>query len=242
VLMRLCPDPIGTVLQVMSYEKGSGARAIGRQLLEEFSAGQYEVLVGRFEEAQGHVACDMLRVIARVGGERAAAFLAIQCSHKEEEVQDEALRQMRSMPYSGPVGRAFMDAYRHVDGQQRAQLLELMERSRDKRFVEHLLKHLEEVGPETPLEEVGEVGRVIGLLAGERYVAQWKTALKPVGWLRKVLKGSNWQQVLAASGLSVIPGQEIEDLLFEALKASIDAAEPHIRTAFNRHKQAGEAS
>jgi hypothetical protein len=141
---------------------------------------------------------------------------------------------MQKMPYSGPVGRALLDAYRLATPEHRNSVLELIERSRDKRFVDQLFNYLESEGSKLPLEDVAKLGRVLGKLQGEKSVPNWMKWLASHGWLRRQLKEPRYRQVSAAWALSEFQGKEIEDLLFDALSISIDDAAPLIQEALTR--------
>jgi hypothetical protein len=228
VLDQACRDPLGAVAEAHAVETGAGSRAVARQLLARYATGKLDLLRLRFEKARGHVALDLLQVIAQVGGDSEALFCAHQASHPDAEVRDEALRILEAMPYSGPMGRALFEAFRRVSGEERTRILALMTRSADRRFVEHLSAYLESEGARLPVEEAAEIGRILGRLGGERSIASWQEWLQPAGRFRKGLQGPLALQVAAATALGEIPGEAAGQILRTALVAAGQDAAPWI--------------
>ena len=127
------------------------------------------------------MASDLLRVIARIGGDEAAAFIARQASHADKAVLDEALWHLEHMPYSGAVGRGFFDAFRWTDPARRARVLGMIARTRDRRFVDLLAGYVEEQASKMTPGEAAQIGQVLGELAGEASVERWGEWLKADG-------------------------------------------------------------
>jgi hypothetical protein len=222
VLDRACPDPLLAVADCLAGERGYAARAAARQLLEHYGKDRLDVLVKRFEETTGDLASDFLRAIAGLGSEDATAFVARQASHRDPAVVDEALWHLEQMPYSGPVGRGFFDAFRITDATRRGRVLAMIARSKDRRFVDLLAGHVEEQGARLSPGEAAQIGQALGSLGGADSVERWAGWLRPAGLFRKALEGPLARQVAAALALSEIPGAAAR----EALLAALDVAEP----------------
>jgi hypothetical protein len=225
VMDRACPDPLLAVADCLPEERSEAVRAAARQLLERYGADRLDVLVQRFEISTGDVASDFLRVIAGIGGEEAASFVARQVSHKDPAVVDEALWHLEHMPYSGGVGRALFEAFRLAAGPRRARILALMSGSKDPRFVDLLSGYVEENAPRLSVGEGAQIGQVLGGLAGAADLERWSAWLRPAGRFRKGLEGPLARQVAAALALSEIPGPAAREILVTAL----DVAEPEAR-------------
>ncbi len=239
VIKRACADPFNAVLDGLAKEHGSASRAIGRQMLEELGKERVEELQQRFDAVEGHVARDLLRVIARIGGEQAAPFVARQCSHEDIEIQGEAMRHLKAMPYSGQVGRAIFEAFKTAESERRTALLDIMKHTGDRRFVDNLARLLEKQGSSISSSDAVQIGRLMGQLGGERYLEQWQAWLTPKGWIRKHLGGSAAQQIAAAVALSEIPVELAEKTLRGALKVADTAVQPFIGRALSHHRSAG---
>jgi hypothetical protein len=200
-------------------------RAVGRQLLEHYGANRLDQLEERFRSSGGEMASDLLRVLARIGGEQAPAFIARQASHPDAAVQDEALWHLENMSYSGAVGRALFDAFRATDPGRRARVLGMMARTRDRRFVDLLAGFVVEQGEALSAGEAAQIGQVMGELGGEAALSIWVEWLTPAGLFRKVLPGSRPQQIAAALALS-----ELQHVAAgEALEAAIEPADPEVQ-------------
>jgi hypothetical protein len=237
VLDSSCPNPLAAVADALAAEQGPAARAVARQLLVRYGAGHADLLRARFEKAKGHVAVDLMKVIAQVGGEGSALFCAHQVDHSEPEVQQEAVRALEAMPYSRTMGRALFDAYRRAGESHRRRVLALVARSRDRRFVEHLAEYVEEHAAGLDVEEAAVIGRVMGQLGGEGSLSVWREWLKPSGLLRKEIHGPLARQVAAACALGEIPGDEAAHVLRAALVAAAPEAEPWIGRSLSHHQR-----
>jgi hypothetical protein len=223
VLDLACPDPFTAVADALAAEEHASGRAIARQLLEHYGQRRAAVLQQRFVESHGRVAADILRSLARLGGEAAAAFLARQCGHPDPEVREEALWHMERRAYSRAQGPALVEAYRRTRGEDRRRVLALIERSRDRLFVEPLAG-LVASGVEEP-EEAIALAHVVGRLEGPFGLPRWRPWLTPVGrFLRRRLPGSVVQQAAAAAAVAEIPGDEATRLLERALAGAREEA------------------
>ena len=220
ILDGACGDPLGAVIAAHAVESGAGSRAVARHLLVRYATGKLDILHRAFEKARGHVALDLIQVIAQAGGESEAAFCAHQTTHPDAEVRGEALRCLEGMPYSGSTGRALFEAFRRVSAEERPRVLALMERSRDRRFVEHLAAFVEKEAGRMAVEEAMAIGRAMGHLGGPASLASWQAWLRPAGLLRKGLQGPLALQVAAAAALGEIPGE----LASQALRTALAAA------------------
>jgi hypothetical protein len=225
VIDRACPDPLAALLDALESESGAAVRAIGRQLLEHYGAKRLAALEQRFHGASGEMASDLLRVLARMGGDQAPGFIARQASHPDKAVQDEALWHLENMPYTGVVGRALFDAFRVADAGRRARVLGMIARTGDRRFVEHLAGFVAELGDVLSAGEAAQIGQVMGELEGEHGVARWAEWLSPTGLFRRTLPGSRAQQVAAALALSEVHTPAAS----EALLGALEAADPEVQ-------------
>jgi len=178
-----------------------------------------------------------MQVITKVGGEGTAVFCAHQVSHPEPEVQEEALRALEELPYSTTMGRALSDAFRRTNGPRRARVLALIGRSRDRRFMDLLLEHLERQATQIDAEEAAEIGKLLGQLGAAARLPQWQEWLKPTGLLRKDIHGPLARQVAAAAALAEIPGEDAARALRAALAAAGPEAEPWIGRALAHHQR-----
>ncbi len=240
VLDRVCPDPVAAVMDVLEGEQSLAVRAVGRQILEHYGTRKPEILQERFERATGPMASDLLRVIAGVGGEGAAAFIARQAAHPEAAVQDEALWHLGNMPYSGPVGRALFDAFRHADPKRRARVLEMIKATGDPRFVELLAAYVDDRGEALTTDEAARVGAVLGALGGPDSIPRWRAWLTPAGVLRKGFLGPLQRQVAAALALAEIPGESAAEALGMAFDDADDQSQPWILGALAQRQRKPE--
>jgi hypothetical protein len=222
VLDRACPDALLAVADCLAEERGEAVRAVARQLLEHYGADRLDVLVKRFETSTGEVASDFLRAIAGIGGEEATSFVARQASHGDPAVMDEALWHLEHMPYSGPVGRGFYDAFRLTDASRRGRVLGMIVRTSDPRFVDLLAGYVEAQADHLSAGEAAQIGQALGALGGTGSVERWGGWLRPAGRFRKGLEGPLSRQIAAALALSEIPGAAAREILLAAL----DVAEP----------------
>ena len=224
VIDLVSPDPFTAVAEALAVEENPAGRAVARQLLEHYGKRQAQLLRQRFAAAKGRVAADLLRSLARLEDGAPPAFLARQCSHSDLEVQEEALWHLERVAYTGALGPALLEAFRRTGGEHRRRILAVMEKSRDRRFVEPLTALLEREldGPAEALE----VGRVLGRLEGTAGLARWQTALRPAGLFGRRLAGSVTYQVAAAAAIAQVPGVGATHVLEQAQ----DAASSEVRS------------
>jgi hypothetical protein len=225
VLDRACPDPLAAVAVALQEETGVAVRAVARQILEHYGRNRLPLLEERFKASSGQMASDLLRVMANIGGDDAAALIARQASHPDRVVQDEALWHLENMPYSGAVGRAFFDAFRWTDPVRRARVLGMIARSGDKRFLDLLATFVEAQADGLTAGEAAQIGQVLGELGGETSASRWAEWLTPGGFLRKTLSGPPARQIVAALALSEIRADEAGSIL----EAALDAADPEVQ-------------
>lgn len=237
VLDRACPDPLVAVADCLAEERGHAARATARQLLEHYGRDRLDVLVKRFETTSGGVASDFLRAIAGLDSEEATTFVARQAAHRDPAVMDEALWHLEQMPYSGPAGRGFFEAFRITDGARRSRVLAMIAKSRDKRFVDLLAGHVEEQGDRLSPGEAAQIGQTLGTLGGAESVGRWAAWLRPAGLFRKGLEGPVARQVAAALALSEIPGAAAREPLLAALDVADAQAHQWILGALGQRER-----
>jgi hypothetical protein len=220
LLNLVCPDPFTAVAEALALEEDPAGRAVARQLLEHYGKRQGQLLRQRFAEAHGRVAADLLRSLARMEDGAAPAFLARQCAHPDLEVREEALWHLEHVAYTAALGHAFLDAFRRTEGDHRRRVLALIEKSRDRRFVEPLVALLD--GSLAGPAEALEVGGVLGRLEGLAGLTRWQVALRPAGrLLGRRLPGSVAFQVAAAAAVAQIPGTGATQVLAQAHDAAI---------------------
>ena len=243
VLDRACPDPLLAVADCLAEERGDAVRAVARQLIERYGADRVDVLVKRFEASSGEVASDFLRAIAGIGGEEATAFVARQASHKDPAVVDEALWHLEHMPYSGPVGRGFYDAFRLTDASRRGKVLGMIARTNDPRFVDLLAGYVDSQAERLSAGEAAQIGQALGALGGTGSVERWGAWLRPAGRFRKGLEGPLARQIAAALALSEIPGATAREILIAALDVAEPEAHQWVLGALGqRERRLGESS
>jgi hypothetical protein len=242
ILDRCCPEPVTAVADVLAEETSPTGRAVARQILEHYGARKLEVLQNRFVTAGGQLASDLLRVIAGIGGEAATAFVAQQAAHRDPAVQDEALYQLGTMPYSGIVGRALFDAFRVTDAARRPRVLEMIARTRDFRFVELLASYVEDNAATLSPDAAASLGRVLGLCGGEACVPRFTRWLEPAGVLRRGFAGPLARTVAAALALSEVPGDTAAEALGAAFDACDEESQPWILGALAQRQRRGTAS
>jgi hypothetical protein len=212
----VCPDPFGAVADALAAEEHPSGRAVARQLVEHYGPRRASILHQRFAEAQGRVAGDILRSLARLPGGASPKFLARQCGHADPEVRAEALWHLERMAYTGTLGPVLVEAYRRTGGDHRHRILAVIERSGDRRFVEPLASLLAS-SLDDPVEAM-DLARVLGRLEGQLGLPRWREWLRPLGrFLRRRLPGSVAQQAAAAAAVAEIPGDEATSLLERTL-------------------------
>jgi hypothetical protein len=237
VLSRACPDPLAAVMDVLADEQSPAIRAVARQLLEHYGTRKRDQIQERFQQCAGVMAADLLRVIAGIGGEGAASFVARQAAHTDAAVQDEALWQLANMPYSGPVGHALFDAFRLSSAVRRGKVLDLIVATRDPRFVDLLAAHVEEHASGITTDEAARLGQVLGALGGESSIPRWQQWLKPAGRLRSGFEGPLPRQIVAALALSEIPGEAAAEALGVAFDSANDESQPWILGALAQRQR-----
>jgi len=243
VLDRVCPDPLVAVMDTLVEEEGLAARAVARQALEHYARRKPGLLEQRFLLSQGRAASDLLRVMARVGGDAAGAFLAQQCLHPDVAVQDEALWHLARMPYSGALGRSLFDAFRLADAERRGRILDIVARSRDTRFLDPLAGYVEERAGQIGTDEASRIGRVLGILGGPESIARWQSWLHPVGGRRKGFEGPLARIVAAATALAFIRAEAAAEALGAAFDDADETSQPWILGALaQRQRQSWESA
>jgi hypothetical protein len=183
------------------------------------------------------LASDLLRVIAGIGGEGAAAFIASQAAHSDPAVQDEVLWHLGNMAYSGSVGRALFDAFRRTDPARRQRVLAMIAATKDRRFVELLASHVEDRGAQLALDEAARIGKALGGLAGEAGITRWRAWLKPAGVLRNGFEAPLPTVVAAALALAEIPGEPAAEALGAAFDAADEKSQPWILGALAQRQR-----
>jgi hypothetical protein len=149
------------------------------------------------------------------------------------------MRHLERLPYSGAVGRAIFEAFRRAEPSRRTRLLMLMARTGDHRFVDLLVKHLEENAGQTSSPEAMEIGRAIGLIGGAPELPRWSAWLKPTGLFRKALPGPVARQVAAAAALAELPGDDAAQVLRAALVIAGPEAHDWIGRSLAHQRNAG---
>ncbi len=226
LLDMACPDPFTAVAEALTVEERPSGRAAARQLLEHYGKRSGAFIRQRFEAARGRAAADLLRSLSRLDDETLPAFLARQCAHPDPEVREEALWHIERTAFSSALGLGLAEALRRTEGAHRRRILGLIERSRDRRFVPALVRLIESAGQHPA--EAAEIARAIGRLEGRQGLERWRRWLTPKGrFLRRRLPGSTEQQVLAATAVAQMPGEDATRLL--RLAHSAAAGEARLR-------------
>lgn len=236
-LEQLCADPLAAVAAVLPDERQAGVRVAARQVLEYYGVRRLPELQSRFLAAKGQLASDLLRAMAGLSDEAAIAFVVQQANHPEEGVQDEALWHISRMPYSNPVGRALLQAFRQTTRERRARILDLIVRTHDRRFVDLLARHVDEHAADLTSDEAAGIGRVIGTLGGEASMARWKNWLQPRANGARGFEGPLARQVAGLLALAEIPGEEAAEALGEAFDQADDSAQPWVLGALAQRQR-----
>ncbi len=241
-LDRLCADPLAAVASVLPDERNVGVRVAARQILEHYGRARLPEMQQRFLSARGQVASDLLRVMAGLGDDAATTFVVQQSAHPDEAVQDEAVWHLSRMPYSNTVGRALLAAFRQTTRERRARILELIVRTRDRRFVDLLARHVDEHARELTPDEGAGIGRVVGLLGGPSTIDRWRQWLVPRPAGARGFEGPLARQVAALLALAEIPGEEAAEALGEAFDQADDVAQPWVLGALAQRERTGGKS
>jgi hypothetical protein len=243
VLDRVCPDPLVAVMDTLAEEEGLATRAVSRQILEHYARRKPGMLEQRFLLSRGRAASDLLRVMAHVGGDAAASFVAQQCLHPDTAVRDEALWHLARMPYSGALGRSLFEAFRTADAPRRGQILEIVARSKDTRFLEPLAGYIEEHAGRLGTDEASRIGRALGILGGVESIARWQAWLQPAGGRRKGFDGPLPRVVAAATALAFIRAEAAAEALGAAFDEADETSQPWILGALaQRQRQTWEGT
>lgn len=237
VLDMVCPDPLAPALEALCYEDEPSTRAIARQLLERYARDRPDYLLQRFEEAQGSVSCDLLRVLGRIAGDDVATMMAVQCSNSDPQVQVEAVTQLERMAYSAAVGRALVEALGRIGSDLRGRIIQAMANSGDHRFVTHMTRFVEERSADLDLPSAAAMGKVMGRFSGPESLSQWEDWLKPRGLIRRLMPSSVPKQVAAAMALSELPGDRPAQVLRRALVAADTDVYEWIGQALSHQRQ-----
>jgi hypothetical protein len=236
-LDQACADPLAAVAAVLPDERQIGVRVAARQVLEHYSARRLPDLQERFLASQGQLASDLLRVAAGLENDDAIAFVVQQSAHPDQAVQDEALWHLSRMPYSTGVGRALLAAFRQTSRERRTRILDLIVRTRDRRFVDLLARHVEEHAAQLTTDEGAGIGRAIGLLGGELAVPRWKGWLRPRPDGARGFEGPLPRQVAALLALAEVPGEAAAEALGEAFDQTDDATQPWVLGALAQRQR-----
>jgi hypothetical protein len=243
VLDRVCPEPLVAVMDTVAEEEGLATRAVARQILEHYARRKPGLLEQRFLLSRGRAASDLLRVMANVGGDAAATFLAQQCLHPDTAVRDEALWHLARLPYSGALGRSLFEAFRMADVHRRGQILDIVARSRDSRFLEPLTGYVAEHAGQLSTDEAARIGRALGILGGSDSIARWQAWLQPAGSRRKGFVGPLARVVAAATALAFIRAEAAAEALGAAFDDADEVSQPWILGALaQRQRQTWEGT
>jgi hypothetical protein len=235
VLDLACPDPVQETVDALHRERGPGARAAARQILEHYGDGHVEELRARFQQARGTAAADLLRVLARLGGLEVSEYVAAQCHHPDEEVREEALVQLERRPFARGALATVLDALPFASDAHRPRLLALLAGSADRRFVEPLLGLIASESPALEPADSAAIGVVVGRLGIDGVVERLVDWLRPAGRRGRRLNGTPSQSVAAAFALAEQPGDEVARLLRSALVAAGPECHDWIGRALSRH-------
>jgi hypothetical protein len=117
----------------------------------------------------------------------------------------------------------------------------MIERSRDRRFIDFLADFVDSNGGRLTADEGAEIGRVLGLLGGVEELPRWKAWLEPQGLFRKEVAGPLARQVVAVLALAEVPGGGASRTLQEAFENASPELEPWVLGALaDRHRRRGE--
>jgi len=178
-----------------------------------------------------------------VGGDAAASFVAQQCLHPDTAVRDEALWHLARMPYSGALGRSLFEAFRTADAHRRGQILEIVARSKDTRFLEPLTGYIEEHAGQLGTDEASRIGRALGILGGVESIGRWQAWLQPAGGRRKGFDGPLPRVVAAATALAFIRAEAAAEALGAAFDDADETSQPWILGALaQRQRQTWEGT
>ena len=210
-------DVVGRLVDLLIAE-GSGPRTPLLRLLVAHSCGlSSNIVVGRLHESKGSSRVALLQLLAEIDPGAALDAAAEATTSEEEEVQLEALRQLRAAEFNPRTARALLHLVESPTENVRLAALPVMAERGQVRVTPTLVKHAERRHESLSVAEAEATGRALAESSprGALDAFEGWLVVKKGGVLgsRATLQAPETLQRVALAGLERIGGQEADKLL-----------------------------
>ncbi len=213
-LLSFAPgDHLGTLIDLFVASPRAQPPPAVTQLLESQARGNTSRIVERLATLEGEKAVALLNVAARGDPAGASDAAVVALARPEQELQLAALAVLDGATYGAKVGRALVATLSSPFADVRAQAIEILSRQRERRAFAPLLDRLRRGGTDVTVAEARAIGTALARFEPEKARPLFREWLRPPGLLSRIAPGQTPLRWAAVSGLSLLPGQDSEDLL-----------------------------
>jgi hypothetical protein len=237
LLESLPGDHVGHLVAVLSIEKGETQRRVLRRLLVRFCGKNPKVLVEGVRSAESGLARELLKVIEEAAPQLVVEAAMIAVDRGELELRLEAHRILDSNP-----GPGCMDAIRRLmsasEQELRMRAIQSLSRHHDTGAFPMMLDRLQTKGVSEP--EADALGVAMAQLNPTRARVTFEKWITPSGMFQRwvMLPGQHILWWGAVSGLTQLPGNEIEPLIKGILeKVDADLRQHAVASLVRRRKR-----
>jgi len=237
LLDKLPGDHLSTLIDILESERTLSSRRITRQLIEHFIPGHEHLVVQRLRGMVGAVAADLLRCLSNVDQDAAWDVILEFAAGDDVDTQLECLHVLSRAPHTSRVRGYLGRLLSAKDTQVRIKSITLLSEHTKPESFAVFLKHL--TGARTVgVEEAMALGCAMTMVSLEESMEQYRTWIKPKGFLKKLkpVSRSQWQAALA--GLVLVDEDEADELLKAlANRSDSDTNKLCVQARMRRHRR-----
>lgn len=206
-------DHLEALLAILLEDRSTHTRRITRQMIERYGKGNVDRIRATLDQAQGAVAADLVRTLARVSAEDALRALPNLIEREEVEVLLECMQIIERFPDSPEIRTAMHRLVGVKEESIRIRAIELVGRRGDRRDYPVLMRHVMAKSLSLSDKEALSIGRAMSQVDPDSTMELFEDWLRPQGLLKKMRPVQKGQDVTAIGGLEYLDFDTADELL-----------------------------
>ncbi len=244
LLDQIPADHLTHLIDLLSEERGDGARSAARQLIARYTPRRASYVLGRLRKADPAVARDLLRACSEALPDEAVDAAMDLARVEDGDLAREVLDVLERAPRRIEVTRALVGLLASPLEDVRIEAAGVLARRREQTGFDAIVKRLEGGGREVSPEEAAAFGRALARLSPAHAAEVLEKWVRPGGVLSRWVARSGQRTLswAAVAGLELLPGEHAEALLRDVMARSDEDLRRHAVAALARRRRAVEGS
>lgn len=236
-------DHVPIILDHLATHPDGAGRQLGMRLLENEGRSRPERISQRLLANREEADIELLRMLDRVNPPEAVNVSLELMSASKPAVQIAAMAVLARAPYAARVGRVLVGALKSPSEEVRRRALDALVAQRERRAYDTLVEQFKAMSPgPMSIAEATAMGEAMARLEPERARKQLAEWIRPPGLLARLASVHPPLRWGAVSGLTVLGGQQAEELIGWLASKTSDELQQYCQAALQTFagRQGGE--